>query len=243
LGQKAHGAHAFSSSRDGVTPRFVIGDGYAMYRGSTPAGSLHRHAAFQIVIGVDEVVAVVDAEGTRHQSTALVITPMEKHRLLDTADAVIYFVEPHCLLADRLRRDYGNGVMTAPELRELTEGDVHPADPRPAGDLDPRLVQALNVLRDKNIPLPSVAASVGLSPQRLRALARRQLGMPLARWRVWTRLRRAAEALQGGQSPAEAAIAGGFADQAHFTRQMRDMMGLTPAAVLPLLHGHSLRPT
>jgi hypothetical protein len=95
LGQKAHGALAFSSSRDGVTPRFVIGDGYAMYRGSTPTGSLHRHAAFQIVIGVDEVVAVVDAEGTRFQSTALVITPMERHRLLDTADAVIFFVEPH----------------------------------------------------------------------------------------------------------------------------------------------------
>ena len=75
------------------------------------------------------------------------------------------------------------------------------------------------------LSLPSLAAKVGLSPQRLRALAQSQLGMPLARWRVWTRLRRAAEALQNGQSLADAAITAGFADQAHLTRQMREMMG------------------
>ena len=102
---------------------------------------------------------------------------------------------------------------------------------------------ALNTLADSDIPLPSLAATVGLSPQRLRALARQQLGMPLARWRVWSRLRRAAEALQGGQSLADAAITAGFADQAHLTRQMREMMGLTPAALLPILSRHSLRAT
>lgn len=32
--------------------------------------------------------------------------------------------------------------------------------------------------------MPDAAAQVGLSPQRLRALARQQLGMPLSRWRV-----------------------------------------------------------
>ena len=40
-------------------------------------------------------------------------------------------------------------------------------------------------LVDSEIGLPAVAARVGLSPQRLRALARGQLGMPLARWRAW----------------------------------------------------------
>ncbi|MFE0151441.1 helix-turn-helix transcriptional regulator [Nonomuraea sp. NPDC059007] len=83
--------------------------------------------------------------------------------------------------------------------------------------------------------MPALAAEVGLSPQRLRALARRELGMPLSRWRIWVRLRRAAEAMRAGQSPADAAITGGFADQAHFTRRLREMMGLTPAAVAPLL--------
>jgi AraC-like DNA-binding protein len=63
--------------------------------------------------------------------------------------------------------------------------------------------------------------------------------MPLTRWRVWTRLRRAADALQRGRSLADAAHEAGFADQAHLTRQMREMMGLTPAGLLPIVRSHS----
>jgi len=52
--------------------------------------------------------------------------------------------------------------------------------------------------------------------------------------RVWCR---------AGQLPADAAITAGFADQAHLTRRMREMVGLTPAAVLPVLRDHSRRAT
>ena len=223
--------------------RFAIGEGYAVYRGPTTAGTLHRHAAFQIVIGISYAAAVVDASDVRHRAVALVVPPMQQHCLLATPDVLTYFVEPHCAFADRLRQDYGNAITAAPELRDLSEDDVRPLGGRRSDELDPRLVLALNTLADSGIPLPSLAAQVGLSPQRLRALARQQLGMPLARWRVWSRLRRAAEALQGGQSLADAAITAGFADQAHLTRQMREMMGLTPAALLPIVSRHSLRAT
>jgi AraC-like DNA-binding protein len=227
----------------GAAPRFAIGEGYAVYRGPTTAGTLHRHAAFQIVIGMRDDVAVVDASDVLHRAATLVVAPMERHCLQAAKDVLTYFVEPQCVFADRLRERYGNGITAAPELRNLSEDDVRPAGIRPSDELDPRLVHALNALSDRSIPLPSVASKVGLSPQRLRALARHQLGMPLARWRVWTRLRRAAEALQSGESLADAAITAGFADQAHLTRQMREMMGLTPAVVLPVLRGHSLRAT
>jgi methylphosphotriester-DNA--protein-cysteine methyltransferase len=60
---------------------------------------------------------------------------------------------------------------------------------------------------------------------------------------VWTRLRRAAEALQSGRTLADAATAAGFADQAHFSRRLREMMGLTPAALLPIVRSQSLRAT
>ena len=190
-----------------------------------------------------DAVAVVDASDVTHRAAALVVPPMQRHCLLATPDVLIYFVEPHCEFADRLRQHYGNAITAAPELRDLNEDDVRPGGNQPSGELDPRLVQALNALADTRITLSSLAATVGLSSQRLRALARQQLGMPLARWRVWTRLRRAAEALQRGQSLADAAITAGFADQAHLNRQMREMMGLTPAALLPIVRGHSLRAT
>ena len=226
-----------------MIPRFAIGEGYAVYRGPTTAGTLHRHAAFQIMIGMRRAVSVVDASDFPHRAAALLVPPMERHCLLATPDVLTYFVEPHCVFADRMRRDYGNAITAAPELRDLSDDDVRPVGRRPSDELDPRLVLALNTLADSTIALPSLAAQVGLSPQRLRVLAQQQLGMPLARWRVWTRLRRAAEALQGGQSLADAAITAGFADQAHLTRQMREMMGLTPAVLLPIVRGHSLRAT
>jgi AraC-like DNA-binding protein len=223
--------------------RFAIGEGYAVYRGPTTVGSLHRHAAFQIVIGIRNEVAVVDATDVQHRGAVLVVAPMERHCLQATPDVLTYFVEPHSVFADQLRQHYGNGITAAPELRDLCEDDVRPTGTHRSSGLDPRLALALNALVDEHVSLPSLAAEVGLSPQRLRALARSQLGMPLARWRVWTRLRRAAEALQNGESLADAAIAAGFADQAHLTRQMREMMGVTPAAVLPILRSHSLHAT
>lgn len=114
---------------------------------------------------------------------------------------------------------------------------------RPSTELDIRLLEALSALSDDSVPLRAVAAQVGLSAQRLRALARRDLGMPLTRWRVWMRLCRAAQAVQVGQSLADAAVTAGISDQAHFTRQMHEMMGLTPATILPLLQHHSLDAT
>lgn len=195
------------------------------------------------MIGTPDAVSVVDAAGITHRGAALVVPPMQPHCLLATADVLTYFVEPHCAFADRLRERYGDGIAAAPELTDLTEDDVRPAGSRGSSELDPRLVLALNAVADSDIPLPRLAVDVGLSPQRLRALSRQQLGMPLARWRVWTRLRRAAEALQCGQSLADAAAAAGFADQAHLTRQMREMMGLTPAALLPIVRSQSLRAT
>jgi methylphosphotriester-DNA--protein-cysteine methyltransferase len=42
---------------------------------------------------------------------------------------------------------------------------------------------------------------------------------------------------------ADAAIRAGFADQTRLNRQMREMMGLTPAALLPIVRSHSLRAT
>lgn len=221
---------------DEATPHFAVGDGYAVYRGPTTDSTYHRHAAFQIAIGAQ--VSLVDGGGTVHRGPALLVPPMVEHRILATADLLTFYVEPHCAFADRLRSRGGAGIAVAPELSGLREEDI---PVRASERLDPRLVAALDAVKEHGVALSEVAAMVGLSPQRLRALARAQVGMPLPRWRVWVGLRRAAEALRAGRSPAEAAVVAGFADQAHLTRRMREMLGLTPAAVLPAVRGQVRR--
>jgi AraC-like DNA-binding protein len=215
-------------------PSFVVGDGYAVYRGPTGDGHLHRHAAFQIAIGVDGDAVIIDGDGGEYRGAAVVVAPMVRHCLQAAAEVTTYFIEPQSSFADRLRRDCRGGIAAAPELRGLQETDIQPES---SAAVDNRLIEAMAMLAAADVALTEVAERVGLSAPRLRSLARTQIGMPLTRWRVWARLRRAAEAVGDGMSLAQAAAAAGFADQAHLTRQMREMMGLTPASVLPLLDG------
>lgn len=220
---------------DEMGPHFVIGDGYALYHGTLSENAVHRHAAFQVVIGVDAGAAMEDASGTRYCDVALIVPPMVDHRLLAASELRIFFVEPHCAFADRLRLLCGSGITLTPAMSGLREQDVRAACVRLSSELDGRLLDAMGALMDGQISMLAVAARVGLSPQRLRALARKELGMPLARWRIWRRLARSAEALRMGRSLSGAALAGGFADQAHFTREMRRMMGLAPSEVVRLM--------
>ncbi|WP_145881993.1 helix-turn-helix domain-containing protein [Streptomyces sp. BK340] len=74
------------------------------------------------------------------------------------------------------------------------------------------------------------SADVGLSPPRLRALVHASVGVPLARLRQWARLRVAVAELPR-ESAASAAAVAGFADQAHFTRTARSLLGRTPASI------------
>lgn len=205
-------------------------DGYAFYRGPAAESPPHRHAAFQVAIAVQGEVVIAAFDGTRHRSTAIVVPPMTQHRMLAATDLLIYYVEPQCAFADRLRARTSNGIAAAPELRQLDENAIQATT---SSMVDPRLVEAMSLTSE--LSMSDTAERVGLSPQRLRALAKAQLGMPLARWRVWTRLRRAAEAIRTGESLADAAAIAGFTDQAHLTRWMREMMGVTPATVVPIL--------
>ncbi|WP_272475374.1 helix-turn-helix domain-containing protein [Baekduia alba] len=226
---------------DAPVPSFAVGEGYAAYRGPAIDVVAHRHAAFQVAIAVQGAVAIVDASGRCHRGAALAVAPMARHRILTGTDLLTFFVEPHCAFADRLRERCGDGITAAPELRGLTEAELRPV--RPSRALDPRLVAAMDAVAAPGTSMPDVATQVGLSSQRLRTLARQQLGMPLLRWRAWVRLRVAAEALREGRSIADAAITGGFADQAHLTRWMREMMGLTPKLALPALRDQARRAT
>ncbi|MFG2824464.1 helix-turn-helix domain-containing protein [Kitasatospora sp. NPDC048365] len=216
-------------------PYFVVREGYAYYRGPVAEAGYHRHAAFQVAVAEAGEVAMADAAGQWLRAPVLVVPPMVRHRLAAIGAARMFFVDPHCAFADRLRSRCGAGITAVPELAGLAEDELRRLGGDRSGAVDARLRAALAELTERQLPLPVLAARVGLSPQRLRALAGQQLGMPLARWRIWQRLVRSARALGEGQSLAEAALTGGFADQAHFSRQLREMMGLTPSAVLPLL--------
>ena len=76
-----------------------------------------------------------------------------------------------------------------------------------------------------------LAARVGISASRLTHLFTEQVGIPLRRYVLWTRLRAAIIRVQAGDDLTGAAHGAGFADSAHLTRTTREMFGLAPSVL------------
>jgi AraC-like DNA-binding protein len=94
--------------------------------------------------------------------------------------------------------------------------------------LDPRVQEALHALAHAR-SVGKAAQSLGVSERSLERLTRRATAQPPSFWRGLARVRRAAQQLATAQPLAEIAADQGFADQAHFSREVLRWLGLAPA--------------
>lgn len=83
---------------------------------------------------------------------------------------------------------------------------------------------------DTRVSLRDLAAVSGLPPSRLLRAFARAVGLSPHAYQRQARLRHATALIRGGTSISDAALAAGFADQAHFTRLFRQTMGIPPGA-------------
>jgi len=228
--------------------RITFGDLWAAYEGTTDQNAPHAHSALQIAVGIDEPVTV------RHErqtvtAPAVLVQPLAEHTVAPNVASVVFlYVEARAPLGRALRAARTAVVAAAPDVVATTVHDAVDAAAAIANlerrlaivtpPLDPRLVRTLDALSVSDASpttLAATARAIGLSAPRLRAVARRELGVPLARWLLWRKLARAAQAIAAGASLAIAAAEAGFADQAHLTRTMRRMFGVTPSTATAAL--------
>ena len=78
--------------------------------------------------------------------------------------------------------------------------------------------------------LAEMAAMTGLSRFQVLRRFEREYGLPPHAWLISCRTEHALRLIRRGETPAEAAVASGFADQSHMTRAFARHYGFTPGA-------------
>ncbi|MBX9945990.1 MAG: AraC family transcriptional regulator [Reyranella sp.] len=221
---------------------FVFGEAWAAYRGSTAENSLHSHAALQLALGGDREVSAELEDGQIVTGRALLIRPAVLHAVSGIGEIGLIYVEPQSPVAFALLDRVGaEDIEKVPDDISQRIDPTRPPNtwfaaiedalPEPARTLDARLAGVLRWLELNPGPnaISLAVEQSGISESHLRTLARNQLGLPLSTWLIWRKLERGARELSTGATIVDAALAAGFADQAHFTRAMRRMFGITPS--------------
>ena len=93
-----------------------------------------------------------------------------------------------------------------------------------------RVLEFLEAHLTEDIGLDELAQTVGLSQSQFARAFKASTGLPPYKWCLHNRIKRAqAMLLNGNDSLSEIALENGFADQSHFTKTFRRVIGVTPA--------------
>jgi AraC-like DNA-binding protein len=219
--------------------------------------SLHSHHAWQLMVGVDGPLRVQSsAHAPPRTAHALLTRPDVPHAAeADGRQVLVIFVHPESEAGAQLAARGGAGfeVLTRPLVERMRHAlrTTRPHERLTAGARrvlarlgaeagrpairHPAIRKVLRQLRGEgprgDESLEALAALAGLSPSRFMHVFSEQVGIPLRPYLRWLKLERAAMAIAGGASAAEAAHAAGFADAAHMARSFRSMLGTTPSAL------------
>lgn len=226
--------------------RMTLGLGWAILDAHTGENRLHSHVAHQVSLALEVDCAIGGPHPLRLARGEAAIIPAGIQYCLTPAGAPVrtIYVDP---LFDGLRDLIQTPVpkqlnpKEAAALEAITSGEMAKQwigafvnKSSSSSPIDGRLHAALSEIVPGTSP-SKLAQALGLSTTRLRELAIRDFGVPTAKLLQWLQLQHAIDALRQTRNLADAAAAGGFSDQAHFTRRLVEWFGVTPSLGLAQL--------
>ncbi len=220
----------------------MLGTGWALIDARIGTSRPHCHVAHQISFAVERDLEISgDADLIVPVGQAVAIASHVRHRLGPPGAMVrSVYLDPLFRADARLSAGSGTILLTPVELAGLG-GIASGADAKrwaydyfarsQTRPVDARLSEALAAPDDLSTAR-ALADVADLSPSRLREIVSRDFGVPPTKLLQWLQLQRALRALVFRGDLADAAAAGGFADQSHFTRRCAQWLGVTPSAGL-----------
>ena len=218
---------------------------------------LHRHHAMHLVLCRRGTLRVRVEGGAWSSPIPGVLTAPDVPHAIDAsgADVLLVFIDPESHAGSALRGAFSgalrviddaerSALLAGGEPSALMGADgvawtARVAATLGAGELPvrvpvhPRVRKLLRLLRERpprsNVSLDALAELAGLSPSRLMHAFTASIGLPLRPYLAWLRVQRAAGAIVAGVPLGQAALAAGFADNAHMSRTFKRMLGVTPS--------------
>jgi len=237
----------------------LIWPGRAIYVGSLLENEVHAHHAIQISIALKNTLSLQAPPDLRWRAFRGVATASDQPHRLHCRDPVAQiYLDPESAAGLALRQRMGAAVVQSIEVDD-TEALAAALRPSPNGrpdaehlarfiddltgtaapdystkPIDPRVQKTLSTvhaLPGRHFSLRALAGQVALSPSRLGALFRHDIGIPVSRYLLWLRLIHAIQALSTDANLTEAAHDAGFSDSAHLSRTFRRMFGMPPSVL------------
>ncbi|MBO9695965.1 MAG: helix-turn-helix domain-containing protein [Sphingopyxis sp.] len=224
----------------------ILGDGWALVDARVGASRPHSHLAHQLCLATEADIDIAGEEPLLVPRGRAAFIPAGLSHRIGPAGAATRSFYIDATFWRRGRARPANRLSLRPSREAKSLGAIRDADTGRAfareltgnalpSSPDARLAAALSRAGPDASPLALARAS-GLSPSHLRELAIRDYGVSPSKLLQWRQIVRAVAAVGEGCGLAEAAAAGGFADQSHFTRRCVQWLGVTPSSGLASLH-------
>ena len=224
----------------------VIGVGWAALDARLGDNDAHSHLAVQITLGLDGPLILTTNREVRVPKGKAIQIPAGRTHAIGPPGRIsrsIYFdprfsdvrynqkgAQPVFLRDDLSKKllDIGE-IQCAREWARQYAGRLH------GSTIDKRLTEVLD--KQSAIKNPAaLARELALSPSRLREIVKADYGVPPSQLLQWLQLQAAVKTSENSSSLADMAAAGGFSDQSHFTRRLKQWFGVTPKSGLAKLN-------
>ncbi|MGJ4747435.1 helix-turn-helix transcriptional regulator [Leptospira sp. SA-E8] len=232
---------------------FYLWQDLGLYCGESFSTVRHSHFFSQICCTLNEgPVRLQGSDGEWREFEAVFVPSRVSHRTEQTSEKFIIIHidplglgkgifqnpkipkgEPGLEIGDKIsvqeiRNSFKEGSPT--QIRKRILDLLHSVIPTEnKKEMDPRIQNSLPKISEDENSLTEIAKSFGLSQSRFRHLFREETGITFSEYRIWTKIRKAILYLSTHPQLVQAALEGGFADQAHFTRIFKNSFGLRPS--------------
>lgn len=236
-------------------PLLYLNNGFAFYRGCLPSVAQHQHHAVELVVS-ERPCEFWQDDGRLHRGRVALLGPDVPHRFVGNGWQWFIYAEPESRLGRSLASLLnGHSVVSLPDtyaqelpVAEATSThDLLPvfghlirlllpdADFMAAPGIEKRIDGVLGYVKahiTESLSINQLTDVACLSEGRLIHLFKEQIGIPIRKYILWTRLQVSVEHVLKGQNLTQASHSGGFSDSAHFSRTFTDMFGIRPSEVL-----------